>query len=158
MTLPWLKRRGIFLAKYRFLLWSVDIAIIIMEVLVVKINPIHHNHSVCLLTYHFVTSPKMRHSELTDDITVDLFKQAIAKYPLQIHVGEIMPDHIHLMIQAPATLSPANIAKIVKGCSSRLIKQIVPTFSGWSTGYYISTTGGTAIDVVKAYIENQKNQ
>jgi putative transposase len=122
-----------------------------------KIKPIHHNHSVCLLAYHFVTCPKRRKNDL-QGITVDLFAEAISKHPLTIHVGEVMPDHIHLMIQAPATYSPAEIAKTIKGCSSRMIKQISPDFKGWSTGYYISTTGGTAIDAVEHYIKSQKGK
>jgi len=121
-----------------------------------KLYPISHNHSVCLLTYHFVTCPKQRKQVLTDAITVDVFRKAIKNHPLQIHVGEIMPDHIHLLIQSPATLSPAKIAQIIKGCSSKAIKQLLPTFSGWSTGYYISTTGGAAAEVVEAYIRSQK--
>jgi putative transposase len=88
---------------------------------------------------------------------MDLFKQAIEKYPLQIHEGEVMPDHIHLLIQAPATHSPAQIAKLIKGCSSRIIKQLNPSFSGWSVGYYISTVGGSSIDAVKHYIRTQKD-
>lgn len=70
----------------------------------------HHNHSVCLLAYHFVTCTKRRRPEL-EGIDVDLLKQAVKKYPIEIHVGECMPDHIHLLIQAPATFSPAYIAK-----------------------------------------------
>lgn len=97
-----------------------------------NLKPIHHNHSVCLLAYHFVTVTKCRKHELIDPVTVDVFAESIKHYPLTIHIGEIMPDHVHFMIQAPATMSPAQIAKVIKGCSQASIKKILPTFSGWS--------------------------
>lgn len=101
---------------------------------------------------------KRRRKELTDAITVELFREAVSKYPIEIAVGEVgEQDHIHLMIQAPATFAPSYIAKIVKGCSSKIIGKHLTKWSGWSRSYFISTTGGTATDAVKAYIENQKN-
>ncbi len=121
-----------------------------------KLKYITHNHSACLLAYHFVTTTKKRRPEL-EGISLDLFRMALKKYPVTIHVGEVMADHIHLLVQAPATFSPAYIAKLIKGCSSRLIgKQLKDGWSGWSVGYFISTTGGAAVEAVKAYIENQK--
>ncbi|KYZ77179.1 hypothetical protein AXX12_03335 [Anaerosporomusa subterranea] len=123
-----------------------------------KIPYIKHNHSICLLVYHFVTVTKRRKPEF-EGIDLKLFKAAIANYPITIHVGEIMPDHIHLLIQAPAIFSPAYLAKLIKGCSSRAIgKDQKENWHGFSTGYFISTTGGTAVDAVKAYIENQKHE
>ena len=89
-----------------------------------KIPYIKHNHSICLLAYHFVTVTKRRKPEL-EGIELDLFKLAVEKYPITIHVGEIMPDHIYLLIQAPSTFSPSYIAKLIKGCSSRAIGKVV---------------------------------
>ena len=86
-----------------------------------------------------------------------LFEEAIKQYPLTIHTGEVMPDHVHFMIQAPATIAPAQIAKIVKGCSQASIKKLIPTFIGWSKGYYISSVGGNSIEAVEKYIKNQKS-
>jgi len=121
-----------------------------------NLKPIHHNHSVCLLAYHFVTVTKCRRQELQDNITVALFTEAIKHYPLTIHTGEIMPDHVHFMVQAPATIAPAQIAKIIKGCSQASIKKLLPSFTGWSKGYYISSVGGSSIEAVERYIKNQK--
>ena len=120
-----------------------------------KLNPIRHNHSVCLLLYHFVTTTKYRRKELTADITKELIQDAITNYRLQIHSLSVEPDHIHIMVQAPTTHSPADIARIIKSFSSRAIRKVLPEFSGWSAGYYISTTGGVATETVQKYIENQ---
>lgn len=120
------------------------------------IKPVHHNHSVCLLVYHFVTCPKRRKNELTEAVSVNLFEEAISKYPITIHAGEVMPDHVHFMVQAPATMAPAQIAKIIKGCSSAMIGKTLPQWSGWSKGYYISSVGGSSIEAVEHYIRTQK--
>lgn len=100
-----------------------------------KIPYIKHNHSICLLAYHFVTVTKRKKPEL-EGIDLKLFKQAVEKYPITIHVGEIMPDHIHMLVQAPATFSPSYIAKLLKGCSSRAIGKVrKESWSGWSQGF-----------------------
>ncbi|MCD8317323.1 MAG: transposase, partial [Eggerthellaceae bacterium] len=35
------------------------------------------------------------------------------------------------------------------------LRRRLPTL--WTNSYFVSTTGGVSIDVVKQYIENQKN-
>jgi len=72
-----------------------------------KLKYITHNHSVCLLAYHFVTTTKKRRNKL-DDVTLDLFRLALKKYPITIHIGEIMPDHIYPLIQAPSIFASAD--------------------------------------------------
>lgn len=122
-----------------------------------QVKPIHHNHSVCLLTYHFIVVCKKRKKELTEQVTIDLFRKAIEKYPITILEGEIgEQNHVHLLIQTSAILSPAQIAKIIKGCTQVVIKQIIPQWEGWSRSYYISTVGGNDFDTVAKYIRNQE--
>ena len=70
--------------------------------MVLKLKYHHHNHSVCLLAYHFVTCTKKRKPEL-EGISLDLFKQALKKYLIEIHVGEIMLDHISYSSVNPST-------------------------------------------------------
>ena len=121
------------------------------------LKPIHHNHSVCLLAYHFVAVTKYRKHELTEAITVSLVEKAISNYPLTIHAGEVMPDHVHFMVQSPATIAPAQIAKIIKGCSQASIRKLLPSFTGWGKGYYISSVGGSSLEAVERYIRTQKD-
>jgi putative transposase len=76
---------------------------------------------VCLYIT-LLLGPKRRRNDL-ENITVETLRQAISYHPLYIHEAEVMPDHIHLMLQAPATQSPAQIAKLVKGCSSNSLNK-----------------------------------
>ncbi|MDR1701850.1 MAG: IS200/IS605 family transposase [Sporomusaceae bacterium] len=121
-----------------------------------NIIPIRHSHSVCKLIYHFVVVCTRRRKELTEVVTIDLFKKAIEKYPITILEGEIGErDHVHLLIQSDATMSPAQIARVIKGCSQNMIRKILPEWSGWSRSYYISTVGGNSLAMVEQYIKNQ---
>ena len=122
-----------------------------------NIKEIRLNHSVSLLVYHLIFVTKCRRKEL-QNISIDLFKRAIEKYPITILEGEIGEnDHVHLMIQTDTTVSPAQIAKIVKGCSQVLIRKEIPEWSGWSRSYYISSVSNNNLDTVTAYIRGQKD-
>jgi putative transposase len=122
-----------------------------------KIKPIQHNHSVCKLIYHFVVVCKRRRKELTEAITIDLFRKAIEKYPIKILEGEIGErNHVHLLVQSDVTMSPSKIAWAIKGCSQNMIRKILPEWSGWSRSYFISTVGGNSLEAVEQYIKNQE--
>lgn len=123
-----------------------------------KIKPIKHAHKVCALVYHFVTTPKRRGKVLTEEITVNLFKEAVKDFPIYILEGEVMPEHIHMMIQSDVNHSPSDIMNIIKTKSSRLIKERLPDWKGWSRGGYISTVGKDSIEGVVKYIQEQKEK
>src|SRR5262245_24459941 len=79
-----------------------------------------------------------------------------------------MPDHIHMLIEAPPKWAPAKIVGILKGVSSReMRKEFLPLIQKsirkdhtlWARGYYVSCVGNTVTTgIVKAYIENQKKE
>ena len=123
-----------------------------------KLVPIRHNHSVCLICFHVVFCTKYRKPELTEAITISLFEQAIGKYSqLKILEGEVMPDHCHFLVQADSTTLPSDIAKNLKCYSSALIKKaLTARWSGWGVGYFISSVGANNADAVQHYIQNQK--
>ena len=75
---------------------------------------------------------------------------------------EVMPDHVHLLIEVDPQYGIHRLIKQMKGRSSRLLrhefpglKKRLPTL--WSNSYFISTVGGAPLAIVKQYIENQKN-
>lgn len=60
---------------------------------------------------------------------------------------EIMPDHVHLLINAPTNESPAQVAKRsgIKGRASRILREEFPDLlklpSLWSPSYFVATIG-----------------
>jgi putative transposase len=75
---------------------------------------------------------------------------------------EVMPDHVHLLVDVDPQFGIHRLVKMLKGRSSRLLRQEFPTLKSrlptlWTNSYFVSTVGGTPIKIVKQYIENQKN-
>jgi len=120
-------------------------------------------HSVYLCNYHFVFIPKYRKAILNDAVKIDLeelFRKVALKYEIEIIAMEIMPDHVHLFVNALPRQSPAYIIKLFKGTSARFINQKYPelkqhSVSIWTRSYFVSTAGNMSADTVKRYIEDQ---
>ena len=78
-----------------------------------------------------------------------------------------MPDHVHMLVEAPPKYAPAKIVQLFKGISSRrlrqefldLIKYIWKEGTLWAIGYYIgSVSDKVSTELVKEYIRNQKSK
>ena len=75
-------------------------------------------------------------------------------------------DHVHLLISTKPTLNITKYISILKGHSSRYLRDKYKDFlkdklwgdSFWSPSYFIATTGNVSIDVLKEYVENQRNK
>ncbi|KJS49728.1 MAG: transposase [Peptococcaceae bacterium BRH_c23] len=74
---------------------------------------------------------------------------------------EIMPDHVHLLIEVDPQFGVHKVIKTIKGKSSRILRKEfkelttkLPTL--WTNSYLISTVGGAPLAIVKQYIESQK--
>ncbi|BAY49616.1 transposase IS200-family protein [Scytonema sp. HK-05] len=75
---------------------------------------------------------------------------------------EVMPDHVHLLVEVDPQFGIAKIVRYMKGRSSRFLRQEFPWLKSrlptlWTNSYFVSTVGGAPISVIKQYIENQKN-
>jgi REP element-mobilizing transposase RayT len=69
-----------------------------------------------------------------------------------------MPDHVHILVDIPATTSVSNFIKAIKRESSYLLKtnSSFPKWNGWQEGYGAFTYSVKDIPAVKQYIINQK--
>ena len=73
-----------------------------------------------------------------------------------------MPEHVPLFVSAPPTTAPNTIAKTIK--SILAVFREFPTLkkqrfwgSGlWSDGCYYGSAGSVSAEIIKRYIENQK--
>lgn len=71
-------------------------------------------------------------------------------------------DHLHLMIEHPPSLSLSEIARRLKGASSRFIRraclpEVLRQLWGkafWSPSFFVVSCGGAPLETVKAYVEN----
>jgi putative transposase len=75
---------------------------------------------------------------------------------------EIMPDHVHLLVEVGPQFGIHRFVKYVKGVSSHHLRKEFSSLvsrlpSLWTNSYFVSTVGGAPLSVIKQYVENQKN-
>lgn len=122
--------------------------------------------AVFSLKYHIVWCPKYRRKVLTppiDSRLKELLTEAAAEHGMTIHTMEVMPDHVHLFVEAGPTMAVADIVNRLKGRTSRVLRHEfaslrsrLPTL--WSRSYYAGTVGAVSGAVVQRYIEAQKGK
>ena len=123
-------------------------------------------HAVYDLKYHVVWITKYRYKVLKGRVaerTRDLIRQICESRDVVIVRGAVSPDHIHMLLSAPADLSPAKRVQYIKGRSSRRIQDEFPEIRKrywgqhlWARGYFCATVGAVDEETIKKYIENQQ--
>ena len=115
--------------------------------------------------YHVVWCPKYRRKVLTDEIETRL-KELILETANGINADviemEIMPDHVHLLIEVDPQYGINRAVRHIKGVSSHALRSEFPSLKSrlptlWTNSYFVSTVGGAPLSAIKQYIENQKN-
>ncbi|RWS40094.1 IS200/IS605 family transposase [Bacillus mycoides] len=124
-----------------------------------------NNHSVFLLYYHLVLVVKYRRNVFDDDISdyaKDMFVRLSENYNITLIEWNHDVDHVHILFKAHPNTEMTKFINAYKRASSRLIKRDFPQVKKklwkerfWSRSFCLLTTGGSPIDVVKKYIENQ---
>lgn len=76
---------------------------------------------------------------------------------------ETMPDHVHLLVECDPQYGIHRLVKQVKGRSSRLLREEFPSLKRrlptlWTNSYFVATIGGAPLEIVKQYVENQRNK
>ena len=114
--------------------------------------------------YHVIWCPKYRRSVLVhgvDERLKQVIQDVATECDCEILELEVMPDHVHLLVEVNPQFGIHKLIKLMKGRSSRLIrsefawiKSRLPTL--WTNSYFVSTIGGAPLEVVKQYIEQQK--
>ena len=82
---------------------------------------------------------------------------------MTIHTLEVMPDHVHLFVEADPTLCVAEIVARFKGRTSHDLRQEFPQLRSrlptlWSRSYFAGTVGNVSAAVIRRYIAAQKGR
>ena len=66
-------------------------------------------------------------------------------------------DHVHILLCLPATLSVAKAVQLLKGNSSKWIRETFPKmhFFAWQKGYGAFSVSISGVDATVIYINNQ---
>ncbi|MBR0288163.1 MAG: IS200/IS605 family transposase [Selenomonadaceae bacterium] len=114
--------------------------------------------------YHVVWCPKYRRKVLVNGVDIrlkELITQICQEIQVEIIEMEIMPDHVHLLIEVDPQFGIHKAVKLIKGRTSRILRTEFPYLKTklptlWTNSYFVSTVGGAPLSVIKQYVENQK--
>jgi putative transposase len=110
-----------------------------------------------------VWCPKYRRKVLVGavaDRLKELIRQICTETSAEVIEMEIMPDHVHLLVEVDPQFGIHRLVKTIKGVSARYLRQEFPHLKRriptlWTNSYFVSTVGGAPLEIVKQYIENQ---
>ena len=114
---------------------------------------------------HVGWCPKYRRKVLTGEIEARL-KELIVETAKGTNADviemEVMPDHVHLLIEVDPQYGINKAVRHIKGVSSHALRSEFPSLKSrlptlWTNSYFVSTVGGAPLSAIKQYIENQKN-
>lgn len=117
-------------------------------------------------TYHLVWVTKYRKNLFPTperrQKMKDILQMIAERNEITIIEGEVVDDHIHLVVSFPPHHSISSVMKALKGASAReWFKQFPETKqelwkgSLWSGSYFASTVGDVSKEVVLQYVQNQ---
>jgi len=122
-------------------------------------------HTTHRLTYHLVWIPKYRKRVLRGPLArrlYELLRQCAEMNQWTIEELNVQVDHVHLLIQLPPKQAVAHAMQLMKGGTSKVIRQEYPELeeflwgdSLWADGYFAESVGQVTESRIKAYIQNQ---
>ena len=129
---------------------------------------VHKQGLVYKNQFHVIFCPKYRRPVLVDvvdgvDVRLkEILLEKAAELDVKILSMEIMPDHVHLFISFDPRLMLHKIIKILKGSSSRILREEFPSLKSrlpslWTRSYFSCSVGHIGEAAVRRYIEEQKN-
>ena len=122
-------------------------------------------HSIYTLSYHLIIVTKYR-ARILDDEKLALVRETFER--IAPHHGIVLEeinhdlDHVHFLFRATPKTELSKFIGTFKSAASRHLRKRFPEIKEklwggavWSTSYFLATTGGASLDVVRAYIESQ---
>ena len=128
-------------------------------------KPYHASYSlVYSCQYHVIGCPKYRRSVLHEPPASrlkELIEDKQSDYGYAVLGIEIMPDHVHLLLDVNPQLGVVQVVGKIKGYTAHTLRAEYPWLkkrlpSLRTRSKFISSVGAVTLDVVQKYIENQK--
>lgn len=123
----------------------------------------HRHTSVSLLNYHFVWVARRRRPVLVGPIAAraaELIRRTAQTLGCEVLALELMPDHVHLFLNADPRWAPDQLMFRLKGASAHALRREFPVLrrlpSLWTRSYFVSTAGNVSSATILRYIADQK--
>ena len=112
--------------------------------------------------YHLIWIPKYRKKVLVGEVQKELkalIRKCADKHGFSIIAVETDIDHVHVFVSAPPRFSPAWLANLLKGYTSRMLREKFPFLKRkcgrdklWTSAYYVGTAGEVSSETIIRYI------
>jgi putative transposase len=114
--------------------------------------------------YHVIFCPKYRRKVLINGVDTrlkELIEEKQSECDFEVLEAEVMPDHVHLLLDVNPQVGIAKIVGQIKGYTASQLRKEFPWLKKrlpclWTRSKFISTVGSVNLEVVKRYIEDQK--
>jgi putative transposase len=126
------------------------------------------SHSIFSVKLHFIFVTRYRRKAINAAMLVrmqEMFSQVCTTMDCELLAFDGEEDHVHLLVDFHPKNSIAAVAGSLKACTSRAMRKEFaehlaqfywkPVF--WSGSYYVASSGGAPIEVLKKYIANQES-
>lgn len=124
-------------------------------------------HCTFNLHVHLVFVTKYRRGVFSETILMrlkEIFTSVCKDFEAELKEFNGEDDHVHLLVSYPPKIAVSALVNSLKGVSSRLIRkenfpEICAALWGnslWSPSYFAGSCGGAPIDIIRQYIEQQR--
>ncbi|MEU3306057.1 IS200/IS605 family transposase [Nocardiopsis sp. NPDC055551] len=116
--------------------------------------------------FHVVWCPKYRGRVLggrIEERLKQIVREVVTDKEAWLVETEVMPDHVHLLVEVAPQFGVRWLVKAIKGRSSRLLRDEFPHLKSrlpllWTNSYFVATVGGVPLVAIKQYVHNQKSR
>lgn len=116
-------------------------------------------------TFHVLWCTKYRRPVIgcAKDVRLkEIIREVCAERDAPATELQTKPDHEHQLVNCCPEYGIHRLVKHNKGRSSRLLQAEFPYLKSrfptlWTDSYFAATVGGATLEVVKQYVENQRN-
>jgi putative transposase len=126
----------------------------------------HYAHKVGVNVHHLEWCTKYRYKMFEQDkyknLCEEILHEVAQRHRMVIRELFVMPEHIHMSVEAPPSISQSKALQLLKGNLSHQLFQRQPKFRlryprghFFSPGAYAGSVGYTTIEAVDNYIKNQ---
>jgi putative transposase len=105
----------------------------------------------------------MLRNEEIKKLCEDVLHEIAQRHHITIIELSVMPDHIHVVVSLPTTMSVSKALHLLKGTSSHEIFKKIPAFrqryprgAFWSPGKFYRTVGDADAETIIDYVRNHR--
>jgi putative transposase len=127
----------------------------------------NYSHKIGLNYWHIEFATKYRYNMFgkfkQKNLVAACIRKVAKNHKIKIHILEVMPDHVHMMVTLPHNITDSKALMLLKGASAYLFfkhheksRLRLPRGHLWSAGGCAVTVGYNEYTTVENYIKNQE--